>query len=233
MIDGKPVLVIVPARGGSKGIPLKNLAKVCGETLIAHVGQFVRRLRFVDEAIVSTDHPEIAAEAVKHGLSVPFIRPRSLSGDLIGDFDVLYHALTETERLNDREYHIILMLQPTCPMRTVRDVEQTVGKVVYAGNDSAWTVERVNKKYHPLKQLRVGQEWRLDYYSAKGREIVARQQLEPTHIRNGACYAFTRECLLLQQTIMGKRSAAVVTEPLVNIDTPEDLAEAERLMGSR
>jgi CMP-N-acetylneuraminic acid synthetase len=233
MLDGKRILVVVPARGGSKGIPLKNLAKVCGETLIAHTAKIIHpHLDGISDCnIVSTDHPDIATEAIRHGLGVPFIRPHLLSLYMVSDHAVLYHALTEMERIDGHPYDVVIMLQPTCPMRRVWHVEHTVGRIVYAGNDSAWTVTRVDRKYHPLKHLQLGPEGALDYYTPEGRNIIARQQLEPTFIRNGAAYAFTRECLLVQQTIMGKKSAAVVIdEPLVNIDTPEDLAECERRM---
>lgn len=232
MIDGKRVLVVVPARGGSKGIPLKNIAMLYGKPLIAHTAELINRLDFVDYAMVSTDSPSIANISGQYGLAVPFMRPDILSGDFVSDWHVLHHVLTKME-CTAATYDIVVMLQPTCPLRRVWHVEHTVNRLL-KGFDSVWTVTKVDKKYHPKKSLRLASDGTLGHYVEAGKFIVARQQLSDTYIRNGAAYAFTRECLLVQQTIMGKRSAAVVIdEPLVNIDTPEDLAEAERLMRAR
>ncbi len=97
MISGKTILAIVPARGGSKGIELKNLRQVGGRPLVARVGDVVRELPEIDRAIVSTDHPEIARVAQESGLDAPFRRPEVISGDQISDFEVLIHVLILTE----------------------------------------------------------------------------------------------------------------------------------------
>ena len=89
MIDGRTILAVVPARGGSKGIPLKNLRKVAGRSLIEHVGSIIRELPDIDRAVVSTDHSVIASEAEKAGIAAPFRRPEALAGDYVGDVDVL------------------------------------------------------------------------------------------------------------------------------------------------
>ena len=111
MIKKKKILVVVPARGGSKGIPLKNLKKVGGYTLIARVGLLVKKIRGLDRVIVSTDNEKIAEEAEKFGISAPFKRPKKLSGDYISDFQVLSHALKLVETIDREQYDIILMLQ--------------------------------------------------------------------------------------------------------------------------
>lgn len=231
MLGDKRVLVVVPARGGSKGIPLKNIAKLCGRTLIEHTAIVAHSLRYADAKIVSTDHRDIAEAAIFSGLQVPFTRPPELSGDLVGDLDVLTHALTEMERLDGVIYHVIVMLQPTCPLRKPEHVNRAALGLVRGGFDSVWTVSPTPLKYHPYKSLNVQPDGRLGYSFTCGPDIIARQQLDQTYYRNGAAYAFTRECLLEQKTIMGKRAAAIVIEePLVNIDTREDLEEAEWLM---
>ena len=232
MIGDKRVLVVVPARGGSKGIPLKNIAMLYGKPLIAHTAELINRLDFVDYAMVSTDSPSIANISGQYGLAVPFMRPDVLSGDFVSDWHVLHHVLTKME-CTAVTYDIIVMLQPTCPLRRVWHVEATVKRLLQ-GFDSVWTVTKADKKYHPAKALEVFPSGELRHYLLGGHAIIARQQLGDTYIRNGAAYAFTRECLLVQKTILGKKSAAVVIdEPLVNIDTPQDLVEAERLMVAR
>ena len=98
--NGKRILAVVPARGGSKGVPLKNLRKVCGRSLIAWVGDVIQQVACIDRAVVSTDHEGIASEAEKSGIDAPFRRPVELSGDRIGDVDVLQHAFTTMEELD-------------------------------------------------------------------------------------------------------------------------------------
>jgi CMP-N-acetylneuraminic acid synthetase len=234
MIDQRRVLVVVPARGGSKGVPLKNLRAVAGRSLVAITSDLITRLPWVDRAVVSTDHEQIAAEAEASGLAAPFRRPEALSGDRIGDREVLAQALEEMERLDDRRYDVIVMLQPTCPLRQPAHVTATVEKLVREGFDAVWTVTATDLKYHPLKQLTVGADGRLNYYDPAGARIIARQQLQLVFHRNGAAYALTRECLLDQQVLLGARSGAVIIEEeMISIDTLADFAAAEREITSR
>jgi CMP-N,N'-diacetyllegionaminic acid synthase len=93
MIADKNILVVVPARGGSKGVKLKNIRPLGGIPLVALVGQVVKQLPYVDRAVVSTDHSEIAKIAEESGLGAPFMRPEELSGDIVADAPVLHHAL--------------------------------------------------------------------------------------------------------------------------------------------
>lgn len=223
MIKGRTVLAVVPARGGSKGVPLKNLQPLWGRSLVAHVADIVRTAGIFDRAVVSTDHMEIADEAKKHGLDVPFTRPPELSGDLVGDHPVMLHALRETEALDARQFDVVVMLQPTCPQRRREHVVGAVAKLVDEGWDAVWTVSLTDIKYHPLKQLTVGPDGRMDYYDPGGRLIVARQQLSPVYYRNGAVYAITRDALVTGGSLKPERTGAlVIDEPFVSIDTPDD-----------
>ena len=125
MVGERRVLVVVPARGGSKGVPRKNLRAVGGISLVARVGHLVAELEFVDRAVVSTDDDEIAAVAEDAGLAAPFRRPEALAGDRIGDLDVLTHALATMEQQDGVEYDVVVMLQPTSPLRRADPVEAT------------------------------------------------------------------------------------------------------------
>ena len=233
MIGGRTVLAVVPARGGSKGIPLKNLRKVAGRSLIAHVGRVIREVPEIDRAVVSTDHAAIAQEAENVGIAAPFVRPDSIAGDFIGDLDVLSHALLATEAIDRRTYDIVVMLQPTSPLRTAGEVFATIRMLVEGGWDSVWTVSPTDTKAHPLKQLTVS-DGALDYYDPSGAEIIARQQMKPVYHRNGVAYAVTRACLLDQRTIKGKRAGALVIEGHhVSIDTEWDLELVEFLLAHR
>lgn len=234
MLNGKRLLAIVPARGGSKGVPLKNLRPLMGRPLIAHTGDVIRDSGIFDRAVVSTDHEDIARAAEQAGIAAPFRRPEALSGDRIGDWDVLQHALLETERLDGCRYDAAVMLQPTSPLRRPEHVVESVRKLLDGGFDAVWTVTPTDLKYHPLKQLAVGADGKMSFFDPRGEKIVARQQLSPVFHRNGACYAFTRECLLGQKSIMGRATGAVVIdEPMVSIDTLDDFARVEEVLRAR
>jgi CMP-N,N'-diacetyllegionaminic acid synthase len=227
MLNGKTLLAVVPARGGSKGVKLKNIYPLLGKPLVAYVADIVKQTGYFDRAVVSTDHPQIAEVARTAGLEVPFYRPQSLSGDQIGDYPILIHVLTEMERLDNRTYDVIVMLQPTCPLRKVEHVTATITKLIDGTWDAVWTVSPTDSKNHPLKQLTFEKDI-LDLYDPGGASIIARQQLSSLYHRNGAAYALTRECLLEQHTIIGKKwSAVIIEDPMISIDTMLDLELAE------
>ena len=232
MIQGRRVLAVVPARGGSKGIPLKNLRKVGGRSLVARVGDVIAKTPEIDRAVVSTDHSGIANAAEEAGIAAPFMRPETISGDYIGDIDVLTHALTATEAIDGRRYDIVVMLQPTSPLRSAAQVSSTMHMLVEGGWDAVWTVSATDSKAHPLKQLRVD-SGSLDYYEAGGASIIARQQMETLYHRNGIAYALTRDCLMEQRTIKGARTGAVViNEHHVSIDTEWDIMLVEFILAN-
>ena len=111
MFKKKTVLAIVIARGGSKGIKLKNLRKINNKTLIWHVGRVIKEMKYLDKAIISTDHYKIAKEATKVGIEVPFLRPKKIAGDRISDVAVLRHALSKIEKIdkNSKTYIIYFL----------------------------------------------------------------------------------------------------------------------------
>lgn len=230
MYLSKTVLAICPARGGSKGLPGKNVLPLNGTPLTTLVGIVAARVAEIDQAVVSTDDEKIAEAAIAGGLGAPFRRPADLSGDLIGDLDVLTHALGEMEQRDGRTYDVVVMLQPTSPLRRSEQISAAIRKLVDENLDAVWSVSRIDVRYHPLKQLKV-EDGRLHYYSAEGAGVIARQQLTPTYIRNGVVYAMTRSCLLDHRSIKGAKTGALVIEdPVSNIDTHDDFAAAEAVI---
>jgi len=229
VIGGSRVLAVVPARGGSKGLPRKNLARVGGVPLVARVAAVVGDCPSIDRAVVSTDDEEIAAVAEDAGLDAPFRRPEHLSGDHIGDVDVLQHALAATEDDDGTRYDVVVMLQPTAPLRDAADVEAAIGMLVAEGLDAVWTVVPTDGKDHPVKQLTLD-EGLLAYDHADGGAFVSRQLLSPLWTRDGVAYVLTRETLE-RGVLLGQRTGAHVSRgPLVDIDGPLDLAWAEFLL---
>jgi len=223
MINSLKVLCVIPARGGSKGIPLKNLKKIGGIPIVEMAAKVATEVGYVDRIIVSTDNIDIANAAINGGAIAPFMRPEELSGDRVSDLEVLKHSLDEAERFDDCVYDLILMLQPTSPMRNAHHVADTIETLVNKKFDAVWTISKTDSKSHPLKQLIVKNN-KLDYYDDAGKNIIARQQLKPVYHRNGIAYAITRDCILNKQSIMGDNTGYVICDgEHISIDTVFDL----------
>ncbi len=232
MFKGLRVLAVIPARGGSKGIPKKNIAPVAGKPLISYTTELTQTLPWLDSTLVSTDSKEIAEVAtLTPGLEIIW-RPEELSGDRIGDHPVLRHALLAREEQTGEHYDIVLMLQPTSPLRTVDDIEGCITQLHEGNWDAVWSVSETELTYHPRKQLALSPEGKLDFVIPGGHAIVARQELEPVFHRNGVCYAFARDFLVGSESIYSeaKTSAVVTPGAHISIDTPEDLAAVEKII---
>ena len=230
MIGGLRVLAVVPARGGSKGLPRKNLLPVGGVPLVARVGAIVRDCTSIDRSVVSTDDEDIAALALTAGLDAPFRRPEILSGDRIGDIEVLQHALDATEADDGLRYDVLVMLQPTSPLRTARQVEDAIEMLVTDALDAVWTVSPTDGKAHPVKQLQLI-DGLLVYDHVGGAAVIARQQLTPLWHRNGIAYVLRRATLEAGELLGARTGGLVVHDRVVNIDDELDLAFAEFLLG--
>lgn len=233
MLNNRRVLAIVPARGGSKGIPGKNLMSVAGKPLFQWLAETLEEIDEIDRAVVSTDSEEIALLARKFGLDCPFYRPDYLSGDRVGDIPVLTHALEETERILGEVFDLVLMLQVTSPLRTPRDIRESLKLLEEKNADSVWTVSPVDLSFHPLKQISLRPDGRAEYFDGEGAQIIARQQLSQTYFRNGSCYVLTRDQLLVAKSLMGERTFGLVSEgPRVSIDSIDDVNEIERVFNA-
>jgi CMP-N,N'-diacetyllegionaminic acid synthase len=227
VIDNKTILAVIPARGGSKGIKLKNLLQINNKSLIEYVSDVVKQCDFIDNAVVSTDHEHIRKDALRVGLDVPFFRPDSISGDCVSDVQVLQHAVPASEKYYKKTYDIILMLQPTSPLRKADHIRKCIDALLANGSDSCITVTQTDSKMHPLKQLCLDGS-KLSYYDERGETIISRMMLDPVYHRNGVCYAFTRHCIMAKGKIVTEKSTAIVIDDFtVNIDTMNDVRCAE------
>mgnify|MGYP006275783357 CR=1 FL=1 len=225
-------LAVVPARGGSKGVPRKNLQVVAGQSLVARAVRCAIEAGIFDEVMVSTDDDEIAAAGVAAGAAVPFRRGAAASGDLASSTDVLRDVLAAYDARGDR-HDTLALVEPTSPMRTANDLLRTVEAAEADGWDAAVTLSEVSRSFHPDKQFRLGVEDRAEFCTAAGPAIVARQQLDPTYIRNGMCYAVRAAVIRGGGAIFGTRLRAIVIDrPYVNIDSPGDVAKAREMLGA-
>ena len=124
------VLAIVPARGGSKGIPLKNLKTVAGKSLLARTLELAQSVPEITDICVSTDHSEIRTVALSFDGVAVIDRPEELSGDRVADSPVLQHATAEMEKSSGQPFDVVVMLQVTSPLRTIDDVRDSIAKLV-------------------------------------------------------------------------------------------------------
>ena len=230
MYKNRSILAVVPARGGSKGIKLKNLKKVNNLSLIGHVGKILKNLPIIDKKIVSTDHKDILKEALKYNIEAPFVRPKNISGDRVADIDVLYHALNESEKYFKVKFNYIVMLQPTSPLRDFSIINKMIIKAINHNYDSLWSISEIDNKFHPYKQLKINKN-NLNYFNHnEAKKIIARQQLDKTYIRNGICYIFSRK-LIKQKKIINKNSGyELIKHKYINIDSINDLDLANKLL---
>lgn len=226
---GRSVLAVVPARGGSKGIPRKNLRLVGGRSLVAHAADIVKQLPWLDAAVLSTDDPEIVREGARYGLEAPFLRPEELASDSALGVDTWRHAWLMSEASHGRQFDCSVLLQPTSPLRRPADVEGALERMLSGNHSAAATVSRVRGHYVPEKMLRIDNGI-LSFLHPEGARHSNRQSAAPRYIRNGLCYAAMRDAVVVSRQIVERDCVAVITEGYVaNIDEPIDLAIADYL----
>ena len=219
------ILAVVPARGGSKRIPKKNIKKIKNKSLIQIAAECIKKSKFIDEMVLSSDDERIILEGERFGLKTYFTRPKYLSGDRVGDIPVLKHALKKAEEKQKVLFDIILMIQPTSPTRQPKDIENLIKKIIDKDYDTVWTVHKVEKQFHPDKQLKINENGYLRFFTSKGKDIVINQELTETYMKNGIGYAITREFLL------GEKSGYILHQgPIVNIDNKNDLINARKII---
>ncbi len=221
------ILCLINARGGSKGVPGKNIKLLHGKPLIGWSVDVARQSKLIKKVVVSTDSEEIARVATQHGASVPFIRPSELATDTAKQIDVVNHALKFLESMGER-YDYVCILQPTCPLRSVEDVDGTLDLLISSGADSAITVTEVGGR-HPrtLYKMHEGDQ-KITPYVEKNTSGVMRQNFEPLYWRTGAVYAL-RTSVVKAGSLYGNdaRGYKVPEERAFNIDTPFDFELTE------
>ncbi|MFW6155877.1 MAG: cytidylyltransferase domain-containing protein [Armatimonadota bacterium] len=212
-------IAVIPARGGSKAVPLKNIREVAGKPLVAWVIEACLEAESVDRTIVSTDHEGIADVARECGAEVPFMRPDELAGDRVTLDPVIYHAVTTIEEDENREVDVVLTVQPTCPLLRPETIDRSVETLMDGDFDSVIMLQeirhmywrRVNGRFEPMYEKRVN-----------------RQELEPLYPETGAVFA-SRRSIITPDDRFGENIGHVIgsDEEAIDIDTDIDLKLAE------
>jgi len=224
------VLGLVPARGGSKGVPGKNVKPLAGHSLLDYTARAARESGVIDRMILSTESPEIADAGRRAGLEVPFMRPASLAADDTPMVPVIEHALAELTR-QGWSPEIVVLLQPTSPLRRPDHIRAAVKLLRETGADSVVTVVEVPRHMSPDYVLRI-EDGRLKTFLPDGERVTRRQDARPAYSRDGTVYAFRRSTVEKSGGIYGGDCRPLLIDPSdsLSIDSPADWDEAERLL---
>lgn len=219
MIGERRVLGLITARGGSKGLPGKNILPAAGKPLIAWTIDAARASRAIDRLVLSTDDVAIANVARAHGCDVPFMRPPELATDTASSMDVVMHALDAIPG-----FDIVVLLQPTSPLRTAADIDDACNAFSTSGAPACVTVSLVEQSPYWMYQLGEGQTLQPILVAPVG--ISRRQDLPPIYALNGAVYVADVPWLRQSRAFVGPETVASVMplERAIDIDTAADFA---------
>ena len=235
------VLGVVTARGGSKGLPGKNLRVLAGKPLIAHTIDAANQSRAFDRVILSTDDEGIAAAARACGCAVPFMRPADLARDETPHLPVLQHAVGWLRDCDRYEPDAVMILQPTSPLRRAADIRESIAILERSGADSVVSVSEVPAHYNPMRTLRIDGDGMASLFvtgEPVRRRINRRQDMPPAWTMNGAIYLFRTFVLAgadgVEPSLYGRRTAAYVMpdEFGISIDSLDDWSAAEHALTS-
>ena len=226
------ILGLIPARGGSKGIPGKNIKPLRGKPLLQYTVEAADASRLLSRVILSSDDPEIIKVAEDLGLEVPFSRPEEFSRDDTPSLEVVKHTV-EFFAAKNEDFDAVCLLQPTTPFRRSGLIDEAIEKFVSGKFDSLLTVREVPVEYNPHWTFEE-KKGRLKISTGEEKIISRRQDLPKAYHRDGAIYLTRTEVIINQNSLYGKKIGFIDTtgDPYVNIDTLEDWEEAERLVDS-
>ena len=212
MIDGRRVLALVPARRGSKGLPLKNIRPLHGKPLLAWPIEAARASKYVDRVIISTDDEEFAVLAQTAGADAPFLRPAELASDTAPSMAFIEHALATLEATGDR-YGYLVLLEPTSPLTEPEDIDRALETLV-ANREHADAIVGVSAmtSTHPAFAVKLNGQGLLKPYAASGfASLPRRQDTEPLFSLDGSLYASSIEALRREGTFYHERTLPFIT----------------------
>lgn len=217
MIGTRKVLALIPARGGSKGLPGKNILPVAGRPLLAWSVDAAREARSIDRVVLSSDDDAIMAAARAYGCEVPFVRPAALASDTATTIDVVMHALDALPG-----YDLIVLLQPTSPLRTAADIDAACERLASSGAPACVSVSPVDQS--PYWMYRLGDNQGLVPVVETPPGVTRRQDLPAVYALNGAVYVADTTWLRQSRTFVTRETVAHVmsAERSIDIDTIAD-----------
>lgn len=231
-VDKPRVLAVIPARGGSKGVPRKNIRIVGGKPLIAFTIEAALAVKNqLHRLIVSTDDIEIAEVAKSFGAEVPFMRPADLGGDKVPMVPVLRHAIETVEVMDGISLDWALLLQPTCPFRAPEDILAALDLAATGGCDSVISVVRV-LAHHPILMKKIENDQLLPFVIDEKEGTRRQDYAPPAYMRNGCIYLARRANIMEHNSIWGQviRPYIMPEERSVNVDSALDMKLVEFML---
>jgi CMP-N-acetylneuraminic acid synthetase len=231
--EGRRVLGTICARGGSKGVPKKNIRPLCGKPLIAYTIETALQCKALDRVIVSTDDPEIRDVALSYGAEAPFLRPSELATDKASKWPVLRHVVSTLEQMEGYTCDIVLDMDPTSPLREAADIDACLRMLLEEKADTIITVCEAPK--NPYFNMVEDQDGGVQLCKVPERPITCRQDAPRVYAMNASIYAMWRAFLMEKDGVFAGRTKAYVMPPerSVDIDRELDFEFVEFLMRRR
>lgn len=222
------ILAIIPARGGSKGVPRKNIRELAGKPLIAWTIEEAKKSKYITRLILSSEDDEIIEVAKKYGCEVPFVRPKELAKDDTPGIDPVLHAIEQCPG-----YDYVMLLQPTSPLRTVKDIDECIEFVINNKIETCVSVTESEKS--PYWMYKVDSKGKMEPLINQNKIIVRRQELPTVYMLNGAIYMAKIDRLLQEKSFLNSYTKAFIMckENSFDIDTEMDLLICEYLLDNR
>jgi N-acylneuraminate cytidylyltransferase/CMP-N,N'-diacetyllegionaminic acid synthase len=226
-------LALIPARGGSKGVARKNVRLLAGKPLITYTVEAAVQSAFGLRVVVSTDDASIAEVALAAGAEVPFLRPRELAQDGTPMLPVIQHALERLKQEEDYEPVLVVLLQPTSPLRTAGHIDDGIRLLLETGADSVMSV--CEAEHSPYWMWVLDDEGRARRFVESDREYLSRQEAPPVYRPNGALYVTRQRTIVDKHRLLGNDLRALIMDRYdsVDIDDEVDFCLAELLMERR
>lgn len=226
MIDGHTVLALITARGGSKGLPRKNIRDLGGKPLLAWTAEAAGHSRYIDRTILSSDDQEIIKIGLQYGCECPFIRPAELASDGATTMDAVHHALANIEN----KYEYIVLLQPTSPFRSAEDIDNCLELCLSVTAPACVSVTECEK--NPYWMYSVTEDGRMNPLIPRANRPQRRQELPKAFVLNGAIYVAQSKWLSKQDSFVQEETVAYVMpqERSLDIDTLQDFQRAQFLI---
>lgn len=230
MYKGKTFLAVIPARGGSKGVPKKNIVKINKKPLIQYTIEAAKASEFIDEIIVSTDDTEIAKVCNKLGVDIPFLRPNQLATDQAKTIDTILHVIGEQKK-RKKVYDYIVLLQPTQPLRKAWHIDDAIKKIIKNNQESLVSITEVNE--HPILMRTFDKNDRLVNVLNQN-STVRRQELSKVYKVNGAIY-INQVSVLNQNTSLNDNISGYIMDKKydLDIDDFDDLKTFQNILAEK
>lgn len=224
------ILAVIPARGGSKGVPGKNKKLLNGKPLIQYSIDAALQSKYISEVVVTTDDEEIIRISKSLGANVPFVRPKGLAEDTTPTLPVIQHAISHFEA-EGKQFDAICLLQPTSPFRPKGFLDKALETFIEKQTDALVSVLEVPHQYNPHWTFEPNESGTLQIATGENEIIPRRQELPKAYHRDGSIYITKTNIIQNENSLYGNSLAYIVSDSThyVNIDTQEDWQKAEEL----